>query len=76
MEEYFHSEKNKENRDGIQTGQKSSSKQGKKKVLEGNDTRSYANRQPCAVCGLKNHSTDDCRRKLYCELCQSYNSGL
>ena len=26
-------------------------------------------RLACEVCGLKNHSVEDCRRKLFCELC-------
>ena len=26
-------------------------------------------RLACEVCGLKNHSIEDCRRKLFCELC-------
>lgn len=26
-------------------------------------------RGACEICGLKNHSTNECRRKLFCELC-------
>jgi rubredoxin len=26
-------------------------------------------RMACFVCGLKNHTTEECRRNLFCELC-------
>jgi len=41
-----------------------------KKKPRGNDfPRNFHSKGACEVCGLKNHSTDECRRKLFCELC-------
>ena len=42
---------------------------GENKPRESGDFRSFGGRAACRVCGLKNHSTDECRRKLFCKLC-------
>lgn len=33
------------------------------------NTSRQSGRHGCAVCGLKNHNTDECRRKEFCEMC-------
>ena len=42
---------------------------GEVKNRESGEYRAFGGRAACGVCGLKNHSTDECRRKLFCELC-------
>jgi len=35
----------------------------------------YEMREACDICGLKNHSTNECRRRMFCELCGFANHG-
>jgi len=41
----------------------------KPKPKDQGNFRTFGGNSACDVCGLKNHSTAECRRKLLCELC-------
>ncbi|RLN04304.1 hypothetical protein C2845_PM13G12270 [Panicum miliaceum] len=36
---------------------------------QGDGNRMDVNRKGCEICGLKNHSMDECRIRMHCELC-------